>query len=129
MRECQSEPTRLDSAIHHLCQPPSKAVPVEVTVAELGLRGRGGIGILFMTMPIVALSPGATEIAAGAFILDDEEGAHFQAAPISAVIAWCRWRRGLRRFTRLAIHSRPSRFGIQIHPPKTKNGSPLGRSR
>jgi hypothetical protein len=115
MRDCQSEPTRLDSAIHHLCQPPSKAVPVE-TVVELGLRCQGEIDILVIALTPVKvgiLSPGATEIAAGAFILDDEEGAHFQAAPISAVIAWCRWRRGLCRFTRLAIHSRPSRFGIQ----------------
>src|SRR5262249_53229864 len=46
-----------------------------------------------------------------------------------AGIACRRWRRGLRRFTRLAIHSRPSRFGIQIQPPNVKNGRPKARYR
>jgi hypothetical protein len=77
MRDCQSEPLAADSTAHHRRQPPSKAVPVE-TVVELGLLCWGEFDILNMTLtPVeVALSPGATQIAAGDFFCDVGEGEH-----------------------------------------------------
>src|SRR5262245_42174743 len=75
-------------------------------------------------------APSADRTVAGGYSVNGAGGAHY-AAPISVVAVIARrWRRGgLRRFTRPAMYSRPSRRGIQISPPHSSQGSPCLRYR